>query len=188
MAAHSSILAWEIPQAGEPGGLQTVGSQRVGHDWVPKQHQQQIIYTAVTVYTGNLVQMMKNEWMNTLDNCYNIYVSEQLFPLLLLSSEVNAFTYENVLCGSCCSPFYLIDAGGGEERVPAFKCKPLCLPFSLQRFWFLGPLSLALHPVNISWPGAPGCAEILSRVPRELSNQNSNLLKLPPISFPIPPL
>ena len=32
MAAHSSILAWSIPRAGEPGGLQSVGSQRVRHD------------------------------------------------------------------------------------------------------------------------------------------------------------
>ena len=32
MAAHSSILAWEIPQTEEPGGLQSMGSQRVGHD------------------------------------------------------------------------------------------------------------------------------------------------------------
>ena len=31
-AAHSSILAWEIPWTEEPGGLQSVGSQRVGHD------------------------------------------------------------------------------------------------------------------------------------------------------------
>ena len=30
MATHSSILAWEIPWMGEPGGLQPVGSQRVG--------------------------------------------------------------------------------------------------------------------------------------------------------------
>ena len=30
---HSSILAWKIPWKGEPGGLQSVGSQRVGHDW-----------------------------------------------------------------------------------------------------------------------------------------------------------
>ena len=28
---HSSILAWRIPQSEEPGGLQSVGSQRVGH-------------------------------------------------------------------------------------------------------------------------------------------------------------
>ena len=32
MATHSSILAWEIPWTGEPGGLQSTGSQRVGHD------------------------------------------------------------------------------------------------------------------------------------------------------------
>ena len=30
--AHSSILAWEIPRTEEPGGLQSIGSQRVGHD------------------------------------------------------------------------------------------------------------------------------------------------------------
>ena len=32
MAIHSSILAWRIPWTGEPGGLQSVGSQRVGPD------------------------------------------------------------------------------------------------------------------------------------------------------------
>ena len=32
MATHSSILAWRIPGTGEPGGLQSVGSLRVGHD------------------------------------------------------------------------------------------------------------------------------------------------------------
>ena len=33
LATHSSILAWEIPWTQEPGGLQSIGSQRVGHDW-----------------------------------------------------------------------------------------------------------------------------------------------------------
>jgi len=32
MATHSSILAWEIPLTEEPGGLQSMGSQRGGHD------------------------------------------------------------------------------------------------------------------------------------------------------------
>ena len=32
MATHSSILAWKIPCAEEPGRLQSTGSQRVGHD------------------------------------------------------------------------------------------------------------------------------------------------------------
>ena len=34
MATHSSILSWRIPWMEEPGGLQSMGSQRVGHDWV----------------------------------------------------------------------------------------------------------------------------------------------------------
>ena len=32
MATHTSILAWEIPWTEEPGGLQSMGSQRVGYD------------------------------------------------------------------------------------------------------------------------------------------------------------
>ena len=32
MAAHSSVLAWTIPWMEEPGGLQSTGSHRVGHD------------------------------------------------------------------------------------------------------------------------------------------------------------
>ena len=32
MATHSSILAWRIPQTEEPGGLQSMGSHRIGHD------------------------------------------------------------------------------------------------------------------------------------------------------------
>ena len=33
MATHSSIPAWRIPWMEEPGGLQSTGSQRIGHDW-----------------------------------------------------------------------------------------------------------------------------------------------------------
>ena len=33
MATHSSALAWRIPGMGEPGGLPSMGSHRVGHDW-----------------------------------------------------------------------------------------------------------------------------------------------------------
>ena len=33
MATHSSVLAWRIPGTGEPGGLQSMGSHRVRHDW-----------------------------------------------------------------------------------------------------------------------------------------------------------
>ena len=34
MATHSSVLAWRIPGTGEPGGLPSLGSHRVGHNWI----------------------------------------------------------------------------------------------------------------------------------------------------------
>ena len=42
MAIHSSIFAWRIPWTKEPGGLQSMGSQRVRHDLATKQ--QQIVF------------------------------------------------------------------------------------------------------------------------------------------------
>ena len=39
METHSSILAWKIPWTEEPSGLQSMGSQRVGHDLAAEQQQ-----------------------------------------------------------------------------------------------------------------------------------------------------
>ena len=47
MATHSSILAWEIPQTEEPGGLQSMESQRDKHNLATKQ---QRIYTSWGIY------------------------------------------------------------------------------------------------------------------------------------------
>ena len=46
MATHSSILAWKIPWTEEPGGLQSMGSQRVGYDWVTKHN----TFSAFTIF------------------------------------------------------------------------------------------------------------------------------------------
>ena len=40
MATHSSIFAWRIPWTEEPGGLQSIGSQRVEHNLTSNQQQQ----------------------------------------------------------------------------------------------------------------------------------------------------
>ena len=37
-ATHTSILAWQIPWTEAPGGIQSMGSQRVGHDWTTNTH------------------------------------------------------------------------------------------------------------------------------------------------------
>ena len=53
MATHCSILAWEIPWTEKSGGLQSMGLQRIGHDWADKLQQQQIdtcIYADTGVY------------------------------------------------------------------------------------------------------------------------------------------
>ena len=42
MATHSSILAWKIPWTEEPGGLQSKGSQKVGHDWATSLTQSEV--------------------------------------------------------------------------------------------------------------------------------------------------
>ena len=44
VATHSSVLAWRIPGTGEPGGLPSMGSHRVGHDWVTQQQRQCRVY------------------------------------------------------------------------------------------------------------------------------------------------
>ena len=47
MATHSSVLAWRIPGMGEPGGLPSMGSYRVGHNWSD-------LVVVVVVYTYEL--------------------------------------------------------------------------------------------------------------------------------------
>ena len=48
MAPHSSTLAWKIPWMEEPGGLQSMGLLRVGHDWVTSLH-----FSLVCIGEGN---------------------------------------------------------------------------------------------------------------------------------------
>ena len=45
-ATHSSILAWEVPWAEEPGGLQSMGLQKVGHDGATKQKLEYKLFSA----------------------------------------------------------------------------------------------------------------------------------------------
>ena len=57
MATHSSILAWRIPWTEEPGGLQSMVSQRVGHNWATNTHfinQFQNTHTPVHVFLSLL--------------------------------------------------------------------------------------------------------------------------------------
>ena len=62
MATHSSVLAWKIPGTEEPGGLPSVGSHRVGHDWSDVAAAAvYILEKAVTPYSSTLA--WKIPWM-----------------------------------------------------------------------------------------------------------------------------
>ena len=52
MEIHSSILAWRIPWTEEPGGLQSMGSQRVGHDKLLTQ--QNVLGNALVIFIRDL--------------------------------------------------------------------------------------------------------------------------------------
>ena len=78
MATHSSILAWRIPWAEEPGGLQFMGSQRVGHDRATNTHSQTLSsefsegmyfwfltsFYFLTELLGNLEALYSTEWVS----------------------------------------------------------------------------------------------------------------------------
>ena len=61
VAAHSSILAWEVPWTEEPGRLHSIGSQRLGHDLATEQQE---LPPVCTSYMSGIPLGMGNEGMN----------------------------------------------------------------------------------------------------------------------------
>ena len=59
MTTHSNILTWEIPWTEKHSGLQSMQSQRVGHDLVTKQQQQCIIIVLPVVQERRLLETMQ---------------------------------------------------------------------------------------------------------------------------------
>ena len=59
MATHSSILCWKIPWTEEPGGLQSMRSQRVGQDWATNTNTQQCVHVKKKKKTNITI----HEWL-----------------------------------------------------------------------------------------------------------------------------
>ena len=58
MATQSSILAWKLPWTEEPGGLQSLGLQRVEHDWVTKRVRNMLQITQVIMQELRFVSIV----------------------------------------------------------------------------------------------------------------------------------
>ena len=92
MATHSSILAWKIPWTEEPGGLQPVGSQRIGHDWVintkpSKQKLHEFRTTSVSSDQASTENTVHNQYLRYTDYFY----SRTHFTLWLIMVLVGIF-------------------------------------------------------------------------------------------------
>ena len=65
MATHSSILAWRIPWTEEPDGLESIGSQRVRHDWSNLAHSHSLSQRSVIQHLKS-EHLLSCEWPNIL--------------------------------------------------------------------------------------------------------------------------
>ena len=116
MATHCSILAWKTPWTEEPGRLQSMGSQKVGHDWVTDIFPFDLIWKPLSCFHSCL------PWANWFiaaglaKYCQKMYASLSPSPLLLYNnSEIH-------LLPSCSwevtQPLLSMDGVGGSVQCP----------------------------------------------------------------------
>ena len=96
MATHSSVLAWRIPGTGEPGGLPSMGSHRVGHDWsdlaaAAAAAVYMVEYSLVMLGSGSELQ---------LPLCHEISEDKQPLQSLYASVTILFFTFNAVVSES----------------------------------------------------------------------------------------
>ena len=73
MATYSSNLAWEVPQTEEPGWLQSMGSQRDGHDLMTQQQQ---CIEITHIYTlSQWIDTRFSQLLKLISGCYPLYLS-----------------------------------------------------------------------------------------------------------------
>ena len=80
MAIHSNTLAWRIPWTEEPGGLQSMGSQRVGHDWATNTTQRLFNkYIRMKHNTSHYSWKFNTHFKGSLKWCHVAYVKDPAY-------------------------------------------------------------------------------------------------------------
>ena len=105
METHSSILAWRIPWTEEPGGLQSMGSQRVRHNWVTYAHTYnqartweirlrfKLIVKTVCLYIRHFEIRITVNAINTNAHWYSWFVLVIQIPWATQLSEIQFWLY-----------------------------------------------------------------------------------------------
>ena len=88
MAIYSSILAWRIPWTEEPGGLQSMGSQRVRYDWATNMFTFTLLLFTSVYFTSLTWKLLKNEDTYTISLCNSIMPHRNCWPWIV---TINTF-------------------------------------------------------------------------------------------------
>jgi len=122
MATHSSVLAWRILGTGEPGGLPSMGSHRVGHNW------RDLAAAAVAISAYNDTFISSLPIQTPFISCL-IAVARIFSTMLNRSSEVGIFILFQILVG----------------RLSAFHNSVLCWLWVCHSFYYVETCSLCTH-------------------------------------------
>ena len=119
VATHSSVLAWRIPGTGEPGGLPSMGSHRVGHDWSDLAA---AAYSRVELL-GHMVVLFLGFWI-----C-SILFSTVAAPIYFPTNSLQRFLFSHFLTNMIFVDFLIITILTGVKYIP------LWFAFKNQRCW-----------------------------------------------------
>ena len=149
MATDSSVLAWRIPGTGEPGGLLSMGSHRVGHDWsdlaVAADRGKKIFNTVIVVWK---IHCSNRNWPRALSSSHNSTGdSLQLSVISILEPEKHELALEY-----------------GKHRMPVCLAK-LCCSNKWPQHCING------FPQHGHCQSTEGCAPCLTREPKQLASR-----------------
>ena len=144
MAPHSSTLAWKIPWMEEPGGLQSMTSLRVGHDWATS-------LSCIEERNGSPLQYSCLEnprdggaWWAAI---YGVAQSWTWLKWLSSSSSIYSFFLDLFLHWSPVAYWAPTDLGSSSFSILSFCLFILFMGFSRQE-WFTIPFSSGPHSVR----------------------------------------
>ena len=104
MATHYSILVWKIPEMEEPGRLQSMGWQRVGHDWATNTQSVSVcgVFDIFTMLSLPLMNMWCFSFRSSLITVFSIKVWNVSSDLHLSVSNFFSVIFSVILNGGLC--------------------------------------------------------------------------------------
>ena len=91
MTSHFSILAWRVPWREEPGRLESMGLQRVGHDWATNTIQREMWWSVAPRMSRNLVLMVlcRSCWFHKVSACSENHILSRPWTICFQNSLEN---------------------------------------------------------------------------------------------------